>query len=271
MHFDEGKSYLATHSAFPAVWIAYHKHHRIHNKGYGLKRIALCYHQVAPASQVGRSLSVEPERLESHVRFFQRRGLKLVLGRDIVLTNESCVCFTFDDAYESTLTYGLEVLHRREAPATFFAVPSLVGATSSWDAGRERPLADWNLLKSAYEMGFEIGNHTMTHARLTDLSQERQELEWHDAHAALKSSGIDATCACYPYGFVSPESPGILSKLGYRTAFSIGRWPGDNDPFRLARIVVAYSDGLPMLLYKLSLRPYLPGRRANRAKEKVSS
>jgi len=206
----------------------------------------------------GRNLNVEPARLESHVRFFQRRKYLFAYAKDITKTADRTVCFTFDDAYASTLTYGIEVLKRLKAPATFYAVPGHVGGVSAWDPGRERALADWALLKSASDSGFEVGNHTMTHARLPDLNQSAQAAEWTQAHATMVLEGLDPQSACYPYGLFTDESRSSLEAIGYRAAVSIDKWPGGDDPLRLARIVVAYGDALPMLVYKLWVRPMLP-------------
>lgn len=167
------------------------------------------------------------------------------------------MCFTFDDAYTSTLTHGLEVLQRYQVRATLYPVPSCVGGESSWDVGTEKPLADWDQLLAAEKAGFEIGNHTMRHVHL-DQHPESEEKEWTEAHEELSRRGFRLDSACYPYGGYTPQSPEILVKLGYTSAYTVDKWPGGKNPFLFARIVVAYGDALPLLLYKLHIRPHLP-------------
>lgn len=223
-----------------------------------MSRVVLCYHQVAPFAEAGRSLNIEPSRLESHIQFFRRHHYGFVLAKDILMTLERTVCFTFDDAYNSTLTYGLEVLRRQRVPATFYTVPSQVGQRSAWDGDKSRPLASWNQLREASEEGYEIGNHTMTHAHLPTLGSAAQEKEWRDAHEALLHQGFAPSSACYPYGQYAEESGRALKTLGYASACSIEKWPHGQDPYRIARIVIAYGDSIPMLIYKLWIRPLLP-------------
>lgn len=222
-----------------------------------MNRVILCYHQVAPVAEAGRSYNIEPKRLESHITFFLRRRFSFTRARDVIRTKGRSVCFTFDDAYTSTLTYGLEVLQRCHVTATIYAVPSCVGTVSAWDVGAEKPLADWDHLLSAERAGFEIGNHTMRHKHL-DKCPENEEQEWAEAHQELSHRGFKLDSACYPYGGYTPRSPEILAKLGYSAAYTVDRWPGGKNPYLLARIVVAYGDALPMLLYRMHIRPLLP-------------
>jgi peptidoglycan/xylan/chitin deacetylase (PgdA/CDA1 family) len=218
----------------------------------------LCYHQVAPASEVGRWLNVEPSTLGSHISFFRRRGYQFVRASEVPLSKRKSVCFTFDDAYKSTLTRGLEVLVKNNVTATFYAVPALVGQTSSWDGDKAKPLADWNQLLEARQKGFEIGNHTFTHARLSELAEEDQKREWKTADEILREKGYDPRSACYPYGDCPGVSQEFIRNLGYSCALSVDKWPGSADPMRRARLVIAYSDGTAKLLYRLYIRPHLP-------------
>ena len=206
-------------------------------------------------------MNVEPSRLESHLRFFLKKGFKPINCRDFRAgLDRRSVIFTFDDAYESALTYGLEVLERNKSVGTFYAVAGLVGSTSTWDSGKERPLAGWVSLRKAQAAGMEIGNHTVSHPRVADLTLEAQRQEWTQAQQILSGNEIQATTACYPYGSYNSESQSILQSQGYTAAVALGKRTAsrNDDPFQLPRIVVAFSDGLPKLLYKMHLRPHLP-------------
>lgn len=218
----------------------------------------MCYHQVAPLSEVGRRLNVEPATLQGHISFFRRRGFQFVRACEVPRSKGKSVCFTFDDAYVSTLTHGLEVLIKNNVTATFYAVPALVGQSSSWDVAEAKPLAGWKQLLEAQMKGFEIGNHTQTHARLSQLSVEDQKNEWYRADEILREKGYVPKSGCYPYGDCPPASQAAVKELGYSCALAIDKWPGSIDPMRRARLVIAYSDGVAKLLYRLYIRPYLP-------------
>ncbi len=222
----------------------------------------LCYHKVGPVSIEGRWLNVEPKRLDSHVRFFVRNGYQFMRVEELAeLFPNRAVCFTFDDAYHSALTLGLDVLRRHQVTGTFYAVPSLVGGSSSWDGSRAKLLARWELLQEAQRDGFEIGNHTWSHADLSTLSLAAQVAEWRNADEEFLRRGISAESYCYPYGRLNGESVDAARAAGAKVAVALAKRPATalDDRLRLPRIVIAYSDGLPKLLYKLHIRPKLKG------------
>jgi peptidoglycan/xylan/chitin deacetylase (PgdA/CDA1 family) len=224
----------------------------------------LCYHKVGPITEEGRRLNIEPRRLHAHVRFFSRRGFRFLLPRELAASwPERGVCLTFDDAYASALRYGCEAVASAGGIGAFYAVPALVGKSSVWDGDLARPLADWDALRRAQELGFEIGNHTNTHPRLGGLSEVEQLEELKAAHHALTSEGIESKTVCYPYGSIGPATARLASLLGYQVGLALGRRRArPSDPkMTLPRIVLAYSDGLPMLLYKLHLLHLLPKRK----------
>jgi peptidoglycan/xylan/chitin deacetylase (PgdA/CDA1 family) len=219
----------------------------------------LCYHKVGLAAEEGRRLNIEPERLEQHVRFFVRRGFRIVLPDADLFSSNRCVCFTFDDAYSSALNHALPVFERHDCRCTFFAVTSLVGGSSSWDGELARPLAGWADLERAHSRGFIIGNHTHTHPRLADLDIAKHEDEVLSAKNLLAEHGITSTAFCYPYGSLNEAAKDVVARH-YEVGLALGKRPATSEDDRLAlpRIAVAYSDGLAKLLYKIHIRPWLP-------------
>ena len=77
----------------------------------------LCYHKVGPEAEEGRFLNVSPERLASHVAWLKRR-YRLVRLRDLDLDARHAA-LTFDDAYVSACSHGVEALDRAGVPGTF--------------------------------------------------------------------------------------------------------------------------------------------------------
>lgn len=74
---------------------------------------------------------------------------------------QAAISLSFDDARESQVTAGTNVLDQYGVKATFFVVPSAV----------ERQLEGW---KKAVANGHEIGNHTLTHPCTGNFSWSRQ-------------------------------------------------------------------------------------------------
>src|SRR5438477_586232 len=78
---------------------------------------------------------------------------------------EKKIAITFDDGPDATYTPQiLDILRRKHAPATFF----LIGIPSENDPG---------LVKRINDEGHEIGNHTLTHPNISEISTWRFEKE----------------------------------------------------------------------------------------------
>ena len=80
--------------------------------------------------------------------------------------NLKAVLLTIDDAPDKYAVEMAETLKALNAPAIFF----VNGHFIETDAGKAK-------LKEIHDMGFEIGNHTQTHANLKDSSEDQQREE----------------------------------------------------------------------------------------------
>ncbi|MFN3729239.1 MAG: polysaccharide deacetylase family protein [Fimbriimonadaceae bacterium] len=218
----------------------------------------LCYHKVGPEAEEGRWLNIEPHRFETHIRYFARRRAFIHAGDTWHPDSWSraSVCVTFDDAYASTVLYAPMILYRYKAVATLFVVPGKVGKTSDWDGDLARPLADWHALKEAVALGMEIGNHTMSHRRLPWMDRREQQEEMEFAAAALEDKGHLAVSIAYPYGDADDVTEQVAMESGARVAFGLGKRQAtpEDRPFCVPRIPIAFSDALPMLLYRVFVR-----------------
>jgi peptidoglycan/xylan/chitin deacetylase (PgdA/CDA1 family) len=220
----------------------------------------LCYHKCGPSESEGRALNIEPRRLASHVRFLRRRGADFVLAADLAKSwPDNAVCLTFDDAYVSTLEHGFEVLRTLDVRASVYPVTSKVGGAADWQGGDGAPLASWDALLAAHADGFEVGSHTATHPTMDTLDLDRQRRELEHSLQDLRERGIEPRSFCHPYGRFNDCTLELLRQLSIPIGLALGRRPATiHDPsLRLPRIVLAYSDGLPMLVYKLTLKPLL--------------
>ena len=126
-----------------------------------------------------------------------------------------------------------------------------------WFDPQQTPQTGSQALRAAQAAGHEIGNHTRTHPHLADLTRDEQLLQIAGADRMLRNEGIDVGSFCYPYGSVGDVS--AVREGGYRVGVSlIKRVASDSDDrLQLPRVVVAFSDTVPMLLYKIHVRPRL--------------
>lgn len=83
--------------------------------------------------------------------------------RPIDDADEQVVLFTIDDAPDSHGVEMAEVLADLEIPAIFFVNGHFIND----DAGAQE-------LQAIYDLGFEIGNHSMTHPNFSQITEEEQ-------------------------------------------------------------------------------------------------
>lgn len=233
-----------------------------------MSAIVLCYHKVGPIEENGRWLNVEGETLRSHIRFLLRRRRYIVPARDLDVNFSGQAVLTFDDCYASTLNHGLTVLLEEGVQATFFAVSTLVGATSEWDSRVAAPLATWHQLHEAHRHGMEIGNHTASHSDLFSLPEAEVDREWRECHLRLSDQGFNPTTACYPFGKGDDErSHRALHTLGYKYCFALKKMvavPTDS-VYSIPRVIISYGDRIPQLLYKLHIQSRMKRVRSARS------
>jgi len=109
------------------------------------------------------------------------------------------ISLSFDDARESQVLIGTNVLDHYGVKATFYVVPSAV----------KRQLAGW---KNAVKNGHEIGNHSLTHPcagnfgwsrknALEDYSLEKMRYELEECNKQVKELlNVDCKVFAYPCG-----------------------------------------------------------------------
>lgn len=212
----------------------------------------LMYHQIdapPPRGTPLRGLIVAPTSFAWQMRLLRLLGYRGLSMRDLepYLKGEKSgkvVGLTFDDGFQNNLHNALPVLIRNGFSATCYGVSSLIGGVNRWDKGivAEKPLmtlADWRAWHSA---GMEVGSHTQTHAKLTELPHDkaceqilRSRIELQDA------IGCEVRHFCYPYGWFNDSHPSMVRDAGYLTATTTkrGRNTAETDPYLLRRIMVA--------------------------------
>lgn len=118
--------------------------------------------------------------------------------------NEKVVLLTIDDAPEHYSLEMAKILEEQGINAIFF----VNGHFLKTDDGRAK-------LKAIYDLGFEIGNHTMTHPNLRDLDiidQEKQIIELNDL--VEKLVGKRPRFFRAPYGVNTDTSKRVVEEEG---------------------------------------------------------
>lgn len=212
----------------------------------------LMYHQVdapPPRGTPLRGLIVAPSSLAWQMRMLRLMGYRGLSMRDLEPYRKGekqgkVVGITFDDGYQNNVRHALPILQRHGFTATCYGVSSMIGGTNSWDRGivAEKPLmtlADWRAWRDG---GMDIGSHTRTHAKLTELPPEQAREQITQSRRELEDAvGCEVRHFCYPYGWYGPEHAQMAREAGYATATTThrGRVRAGDDPYTLRRIMVA--------------------------------
>lgn len=191
----------------------------------------LLFHRVTDLTPED-GLTVSTERFRRICRMLASRFRVVPLGEvyRILRSGEEMpartVAITFDDCYYDNLA-AARVLADFGLPATFFVPTGYVGTerTFPWDAGLARmPNLGWDDVREMVRMGFEVGSHTVSHANLGEVEEDRAREELTTSRAVLERElGRPVRWFAYPFGGpndLRPEFVPLIRELGYEGALS---------------------------------------------------
>lgn len=228
----------------------------------------LMYHQV------GRF--AEPTQHRSSFcdvgRFRAQMGLLKTLGCRVISLREAeaalfegqplagrSVVLSFDDGYENFAEHAVPVMAEFGYPSVLFAVSGLLGQSARWlsNGGHNSPLLSTQRLRELRSAQVEIGSHTVSHPRLSQLGAIEVWREIADSKAALEQSlGEAVDFFAYPYGDYNPAVRDAVAQAGYQAALTCSRGTANTAPnrFEIPRKAIAYGDDLFGFAWKLLVK-----------------
>jgi peptidoglycan/xylan/chitin deacetylase (PgdA/CDA1 family) len=216
----------------------------------------LTYHSIGHRTH---EMNVRPEDFEAQMTWLART--QSIIPLEEAAEGKPGVAITFDDGYLDNLTHAAPILRRLELPATVFMVIGRLGEALQGDpdpaTGVLMNLAE---LRQLAGQGVQIGGHTVSHPRLSALSDTEQRREILGCKAALEDAlGVPVTAFAYPYGArtdYTPDTVRLVRDAGFRLAVS-NRY-GHNTPvlnrFALRRIWIDATDDLATFQAKVDGR-----------------
>ena len=212
----------------------------------------LVYHGLGPPDEA--RLLITLERLESQIRYLQRRGYTFRTAEDVVddgQPGKGTVVLTFDDGFRSWLTDVTPLLQRLGVRATFYVSTGLLGRQHSQVAGDEGRLLDGDEAKALAETGMELGSHARTHRDLRGLGDDELAAELQESKAVVeKITGRPCRTLAYPYGLYDDRVTHAAATAGYELAF--GWLPGSWKPLAAPRLPAPPRHGALRLALKLA-------------------
>ena len=241
--------------------------------------LVLCYH--ALSTDWPAVLSVEPCEFERQLELLVERGYRGATFTDAVRGDapERALVVTFDDAFRSVREHALPVLERLGLPATVFVSTDYPGSglPMAWDGldrwlggphAAELECMSWAELRALRDAGWEVGSHTHSHPRLTELDDEAAGRELADSRERCGAEmGAECTSLAYPYGATDERVMGLAAGAGYEAAGALDGRFRRRHPMRWPRIGVYRADAA--WRFELKVSPVLRTLRSSPAWEAV--
>ena len=216
--------------------------------------LVVCYHGVSPSW--GSPYSITPARLQAQVAALLDRGYRpSTLSAAIASPpGDRTLVVTFDDALCSVCTHALPVLRTLGVPATVFACTAWVGRDDAmrigadrWIGGaHERELVSlgWDDLAVLRDEGWQIGSHTRTHPRLTQVTDAELRHELTRSKRDIEERlGVECSALAYPHGDADDRVVAAARDAGYAVGCIASAGVAARDPMRWPRTVVLREDG----------------------------
>jgi peptidoglycan/xylan/chitin deacetylase (PgdA/CDA1 family) len=216
--------------------------------------LVLCYHAVS--SRWPSVLAVSPDALERQVGGLMRRGYAGARFTEAVLgeTTNRVLAVTFDDAYRSVFEVAAPVLARLGIPATVYVPTRWVGAgepmrwpgIEEWSDGAfadDLQCMDARQLRALADAGWEIGSHTVSHPRLTELDDDALDEELRASRSAIEDlAGQPCASIAYPYGDVNVRVTTAAANAGYASGAALPARPHRPSALAWPRVGVYPAD-----------------------------
>lgn len=215
------------------------------------------YHRVGDLDDV---TAVSPESFRQQMEHLAESDVTIVRLEEALRLLEEPVdgryaCVTFDDGYLDTLDTALPVLERLGIPATVYVVVDVIEgrATFDWHPAPPPAILVDDLPRLLAPGLVDVQSHSITHRRLTLLSDEELREEITGSRTRLAEHVPMPTSFCYPAGIYGPREVEAVYDAGYRAGLTTrpGLNLGGFPLGELRRTMLYWGDDLEAFTAKL--------------------
>ena len=202
-----------------------------------VKVLVLNYHMV---NSMFISLAVEPEDFDWQMKYLVDHGYHTISIDELYdfLAGQGTlpdrpVLITFDDGYVDNYTNAYPILKKYNLKATIFIVTGFVS--------KRRGYLTWDQLREMEKNGIMAQSHTVTHAPLPELSDERIREELVESKRQAETElGHPVEFIAYPTGVHDLHIVSIAKEAGYRGGFTVkyGNVDRSSNVYALERVPV---------------------------------
>lgn len=226
----------------------------------------LLYHKVIKDNEAANdNFCISLSSFKSQMEFIKNKDFTSISQNDlinhIIYKNKlppKSIMITFDDAHENLLSLAKPVLDNFGFKGIVFVVSKSIGMYNFWDNPDEKnkiPCLDKNSLTFLIKEGWCIGSHSLTHAHLLKITNDKIIREIYGSKFDLEQSlQTNINSFAYPYGEWNNSIKSFVIKAGYKLGFSITS-PSltiTGDPFLIRRVLIKNSDSFSAFKRKIS-------------------
>ncbi len=226
--------------------------------------LVLCYHAVS--ERWPAVLSVTPAQLQRQLGLLVGRGYRGATFHEAVTSPPAArtLAVTFDDAYLSVLDHAMPILSNLGLTGTVFVPTAFPDSNRpmSWDGidewiggphEHELTPMSWPQLKRLADAGWQIGSHSRTHRRLTELDDAALAEELQRSRVECEAgTGRPCRSIAYPYGDHDDRIVEAARDAGYATAATLPRRLDPPRSLRWPRVGIYHGDGRVRFRLKVS-------------------
>ncbi len=194
------------------------------------------------------------DMLEKHFKLLKRMGFETLTFKDLADNGlihrleygKRYIILTVDDGYKDNYELLLPLLKKYNFKAVIYVVTG--ESFNRWDVevpenpDKSVPLMSTEQLKALHDSGcVEIGGHTLTHPRLSTLSDQEQKEQIEINKQQLEELLQSKLCSfAYPYGDHNQSSKNISQEAGYEFAVATDSGPLaiHQDKYQIRRIAI---------------------------------
>jgi peptidoglycan/xylan/chitin deacetylase (PgdA/CDA1 family) len=228
-------------------------------------RLALCYHAVS--EEWPAAMSIPPAHLDAQLTALTERGYAGMTFSEMVTGPgpRQALAVTFDDGLLSVLEHALPILSRHGLVGTLFIPTGFIGRArpvdwpglEQWIGGpheHELTPLSWAEVESLAAAGWEIGSHTASHPKLTDVPDARLRAELTDSRRECEDRlGMPCRSIAFPYGAVDRRVMDAARRAGYLAAAALPERIHRRHRYRWPRVGIWRSD--PAWVFDTKLSP----------------
>ncbi len=202
--------------------------------------------------------SISETKFTELLDFIEKNNFNTKNFHDIKNQNRSSmdVIITFDDCSHELWNFAIPELIKRNMKAVFYIATGYINSYNEWDVNEGKNqvnfLNEQEIIEISKYSNFEIGSHSVTHRKFTQLSYNDilQELVFSkkELERIIKKEVISFA---HPFGEIPSENSKILEKAGY--LYACGIYVKKQSNYALRRFIYHNGDNTVSLRKKFSI------------------